>query len=248
MTLHLRRFVFALVALAAAWIFGAGSSRAQLLPPGDFNGKSFGQWGLNYAQWADATALGVPSFPDTVNGVRFLPIAIFPVTELTANVTVQPGTALFGAPFILFGERYDDGTEDDPVALASLIDTFFAETTLRTTLDGMVVLEGTASSFTDRTFGVSVFPQPIPYNQPQPRGENLNAVASLWTKGIGTMFAPLSPGQHTLRFEFNTILGDDPFSTTLHITIVPEPSSIMVLGAAVVAGLGTYRSSRRRRS
>jgi hypothetical protein len=163
------------------------------------------------------------------------------------NLTVQPGTALFGSPFIVFGERYDDGTEDDPVAIGSIIDQIFADSTMRTTLDGMVLLEGTASAFADRKFGVSVFPQPIPYAQPQPRGENLNAIASIWSTGIGTMFAPLSPGQHTIRYEFDSSFFGVAASTTLHIAVVPEPTSFAILATAVIAGLGAYRGSRKRR-
>jgi hypothetical protein len=132
--------------------------RAQLLPPGDFRGKSLDDWGLDYTQWAIKTGLGGQSLPDTVNGVRYLPPG-FNVVNFVTDFTIPQGTAIVGSPFFVFGERYDNGTEDNPND--PIIDTIFEGTTFRTAVDGNVVLEGQASAFPDRKFGVTVYSEPI---------------------------------------------------------------------------------------
>jgi hypothetical protein len=258
MTLHHRWLVSPLVVLAAAWIVGPGTCRAQLLPPGDFNGTSFEQWGLDYALWALPLthSAGVipfdPSRPDTFNGVRFLPVGEFGIRDFTANLTIQPGTAIFTAPFFIYGERYDDGHEDDPAD--PIVQMILDDTTLRTTLDGTVVLEGTPSSLSDRVFGIYHFPEPIPYTEPQQRGpdgspigEGLFAVASAWTTGTGTMFANLSPGEHTLRNEYNSEFFGGAYSSTYNITVLPEPATGVLVGIASVLGLGWAVRGRFRR-
>jgi hypothetical protein len=226
---------------------------AQLLPPGDFNGKSFQQWGGDYAQWAVPLSFpaGVipfdPSRPDTFNGVRYLPVTnAFENRDFTANLTIQEGTALFGSPFFIYGERYDDGHEDNPAD--PLLTTIFDQTTTKTTLDGVVVLEGTVTSLSDRNYGVFRFPEPISYTEPQqrgpdgsPLGQGLFATASAWTTGIGTMFS-LSRGEHTLRMEYNSEFFGGAFSNTYHVSVVPEPSSI----CSLIAGLIGFGMVRRR--
>jgi hypothetical protein len=183
--------------------------------------------------------------------VRYLPVASLEVRDFVANVTIQPGTALFGSPFFIYGERYDDGHEDNPAD--PLIQTIFDQTTIRSTLDGMVVLEGTASSLSGRQFGTTRFPEPIPYTTPQqrgpdgsPLGQGLFAVASAWTRGIGTMIANLPRGEHTLRNEFTSEFFGGAFTNTYHISVVPEPTSFAILATAVIAGLGAGRTIRRR--
>jgi hypothetical protein len=242
-------FIPPLVLTAVLMLVPANGS-AQLLPPGDLNGKSFQQWGLDWSKWAvPLTGPGFivldPSRQDTVNGVRYLPVAAFEVKDFTTNLTIEPGTALFGSPFFIYGERYDDGHEDNPAD--PLIGMILDEATVRVTLNGAVLLDGTASSLAARQFGPSFFPEPIPYTTPQqrgpdgsPLGQGLFAIAAVWTQGIGTMYTSLPRGQHTLRFESNSEFFGPPFSTTYHISVVPEPSSLVILGTAVLAGLVPY--------
>jgi hypothetical protein len=238
--------IFPLVVLAAGLIFLPAKCSAQLLPPGDFNGKSFQQWGLEYGQWAAplSSPAGVipydPNRPNTFDGVRFLPVVdAFSNRDFTTNLTIQEGTAIIGTPFLIYGERYDDGHEDNPDD--PLIATIFEQTTVRTTLDGAVVLDGTASSLSNRRFGPSHFPEPIAYTVPQqrgpdgsPLGQGLFAIASAWTTGIGTMFANLSVGEHTLRNEYNSEFFGGAYSNTYHISVVPEPNSLVLLGSFMV--------------
>jgi hypothetical protein len=243
---HPRSSIFPLVVLAASLIFLPAKCSAQLLPPGDFNGKTFEQWFLDYGQWAVplSSPEGVipfdPARPNTFNGVRFLPVVdAFANRDFTTNLTIPEGTAMIGSPFFIFGERYDDGHEDSPED--PLIATIFEQTTVRTTLDGTVVLDGTASSLSDRRFGPSRFPEPIAYTVPQqrgpdgsPLGQGLFATASAWTTGIGTMFTNLSVGEHTLRNEYNSEFFGGAYSSTYHISVVPEPHSLVLLGSCMV--------------
>jgi hypothetical protein len=241
-----------LLVLAASLMCVPATCGAELLPPGDFNGISFNQWGREYAQWAEPLTLpeGViaidPSRPDTFNGVRFLPVVnTAEIRDFTTNLTIQEGTAIFGSPFFIFGERYDDGHEDNPAD--PLLATIFEQTTTKTTLDGVVVLEGTVSSLSDRNYGVFRFPEPIPYLEPQqrgpdgsPLGQGLFATASAWTTGIGTMFTNLSLGEHTLRNELNSEFFGGAYSATYHISVVPEPATgvLVLVGIVSVVGLG----------
>jgi hypothetical protein len=254
MNLQYHRSFVLLVLLAAAWMLVPATSSAQLLPPGDFNGKSFNQWGLDYAEWS--APLGSPDFivpdpsrQDAVNGVRYLPVGPIGVREFVTNLTIDRGTALFGSPFYFYGERYDDGHSDDPAD--PLLQTILDGATLRATLDGVVLLEGTASSLAARHFGPSYFSEPIPYTTPQQRGpdgspfgQGLFSIASAWTQGIGTMYASLPRGEHTLRTEFNSEFFGGAFSNTYHISVVPEPATVVLAGCG---SLGLSAIARRRR-
>jgi hypothetical protein len=241
--------------LAAVLMMVPAKCGAQLLPPGDFNGTSFQQWGLDYAEWATPLTspgyvLPDPSRQDTVNGVRYLPVASIEVRDFTTSLSIEPGTALYGTPFFIYGEQYDDGHSDDPAD--PIIQTIFDGTTVRATLDGVVLLEGTASSLSARQFGPSYFPEPIPYTEPQqrgpdgsPLGQGLFAIASAWTQGIGTMYANLPRGEHTLRHEFNSEFFGGAFSSTYHISVVPEPPIALVACSTIgLAALGRRRNGR----
>ncbi|RIK72623.1 MAG: hypothetical protein DCC67_18990 [Planctomycetota bacterium] len=237
MKVHHRRFKAAMLALAASQVLAAATCTAQLLPPGDFQGKPLAQWGLDWAQWSIATGLGGAALPDTVGGVRYLP-PNFGGGDFVANLTVPQGTALVVDPFFVFGERYDNGTEDNPAD--PFIDTILEQTTIKTTLDGNVVLEGAANAFPDRKFGVTVLPQPILYAEPQPRGPGLNSVAALFGVGVATIFAPLPLGEHTIRNEFNSsVFGASSF--TYNITVVPEPASLIQFGVVLLGAMAARR-------
>ncbi len=237
MKLHHRRFIFSLLVLTASLTFVPATCRAQLVPPGDFQGKSLDQWGLDYTQWAIKTGLGGQTLPNIVDGARFLP-PNFGGGDFVASLTIQQGTPLVGSPFFVFGERYDDGSEDNPAD--PFIDTIFEETTIRTTYDGSVVLEGIANDLTDRKFGVTVFSAPIPYAVPQPRGPGLNSVAAIFGVGITTIFDMLPVGEHTIKNEFNsTVFGASSF--TYNITVVPEPATLILLGPVMVGWIVCVR-------
>jgi hypothetical protein len=73
----------------------------------------------------------------------------------------------------------------------------------------------------------------------------LNAPAGTTSPAVGVgyflLLEPLSVGQHVINYGF---VGNPP-GITFNITVVPEPTSLMIHGTAVVAGLVTCRRSRR---
>jgi hypothetical protein len=212
-----------------------------LLPPGDFQGKPLAEWGFNYVEWAIKTGLGGQSLPDTVGNVRYLP-ADFGTGDFVTDLTIQQGTSLVRSPFFIFGERYDNGSEDNPNDPA--INAILQDTTIKVSIDGSVVLEGLVSTFPDRTFGVTVFPQPIPYTQAQGRGPGVNSVAALFGLGITTIYDMLPVGQHTIRDEFNSPNFFGARSFTYQVNVLPEPGSLVLVGTNA---LGFVTFARRRR-
>ena len=217
-----------------------------------FRGKTVAEWSFLQSEWAIATALGGQSLPDTVQNTQFL-LGTFGPGTAEFDVTVRPGTALVSPPFITFGELYEDGTSDDPDALAPVIDQIFNETQLEVTLDGNLVLSGTPAENSEYTYGFTdplFFDEPIFYAEPQDRG-GIKAVAALWTLGIGAVYHPLSPGEHTLH-----VLQDSPvfgfFDTTWHISVVtlgakniPEPTSVVLLALSSALLIAQRRRAER---
>jgi hypothetical protein len=195
---------------------------SHLLPPQSHAfGTTLEQLGVRYAQRAIESGLGGGTdLSDRLGRVQFLPTSL---TEQVAvfDVTLRPGTPFFATPFFIFGERYDDpnvpdDTPQDVIALG-----LFETADIRVVLDGQVVLEGTGTELAPYMFGPTYFDEPIVYAEPQPRGPNLNATAALFVQGIGTLFHPLSVGQHTL---VNTVHSDffGDFQFTYHITVSPH--------------------------
>jgi hypothetical protein len=184
-----------------------------------FRGKSLEEWGVLASEWQVASGLGDASnLSDTVQGVRLLPPTIGG-GEFEFDVTLEAGTAFELSSFFVFGEKYDNGTEDDPAD--PIIPIIFETTSIETALDGRVVLEGTTSDFEDLLFGPVAFDQPIIYSVPQPRGPGLNAVAATFVVGVGSVYPPLPVGKHTLE---NTIdsLFFGPTHVIYNITVVPH--------------------------
>ena len=206
---------------AVSWAQGGDSA---LMPPHSHAfGKSFEEWNVLQTQWATASGLGdATQLSNPVGRVRLLPGSFTDPTPVF-HITLPPGTPFVASPFFLFGERYDDPNvpDDDPVALADLLADIFATTDIRVELDGGVVLEGSAAELGQYLFGPTYFDEPIVYNQPQPRGPGLNAVAALWTTGVGATYRPLPVGEHTLVYIVHSaFLGDLLF--TYHITVSPK--------------------------
>jgi hypothetical protein len=215
-----------------------------------FRGKTLAEWSFLQNEWIIATGLGGQTLPDTVGKMQFLPGPFSPGTH-EFDVVTAPGTSLVSPPFFAFGELYDDGSFDDPndPGLAEVIDIVFNETQLDVSLDGKLVLSGTPAELGGYAYGFDdplFFDEPILYAEPQDRGGK-NAVAALWTTGVGAIYHPLAPGEHTLN-----VVQDGPifgqFDITFNITVqkpgasaVPEPSTFILLGSIMFGRIACVR-------
>jgi hypothetical protein len=211
------------VALTPTPSRGQGGQSPLMPPQSHAFGKSFEEWNRLQTQWALATGLGGgTNLSDTLGGVRLLPGEFFDTTPVF-HITLSPGTPFVASPFFVFGERYDDPTvpDDDPIALAPLLEEIFASAEIQIVLDGRVLLEGSGDELKKFQFGPVFLDQPIVYTEPQPRGENLNSVAALWVMGIGAVYHPLPVGQHTLVYTVQSEFFGN-FRFTYHITVSPK--------------------------
>lgn len=199
----------------------ATSARAeQPLPPNvKYRGKTVAEWSLLHNEWAIGTGLGEGSLlPDTIKKMRFLPPGFGP-GDFEFDVVVPPGTGIVSSPFFVFGELYEDGSADDPDELADVLELILMLRTIEVRLDGEVVQSGTAEELSAMGYGYgpTFFDAPIPYAEPQDRG-GIFAIAALWTIGVGGVYHPMTPGQHSLVVE-----SDGPFfgpnSFTYNITV-----------------------------
>lgn len=225
MILQLRRLLLPLFVLIASLMSVPATCSAQLVPPGDFRGKSLAQWTFDWTEWGLKTGLGGQTLPDTVDGVRYLPPNLG--STFVTSLTIQQDEAVLFAPFVVFGENYDNGTSDNPAD--PVLNDIFADVTIQTMFDGVTVLQGSGNSFPDRKYGPTSFAAPIVYTDPQPRGPGLNSVAAIFGLGIGAIFNPLPLGQHTIQNVYTSNFFGGTFSATYNITVIPEPSTFALL-------------------
>jgi hypothetical protein len=214
------------VVLAPAVSHGQGGTSPLVPPQSNAFGKSFEEWNVLQTEWVTTDGLGAgPPPSDTVGRVRLFPAEFFdPQPEF--HITLRPGTPFVAAPVFVIGERYDDPNvpDDDPIALADLLEGVFATVKILTVLDGQVLLDGTGTELAQFRFGPVFFDEPIFYADPQPRGPGLNAIAALWVTGIGSVYHPLPVGEHTLVYDVEDfIVAVNPdFTITYHITVSPH--------------------------
>jgi hypothetical protein len=205
--------VLAAAALATPFTLGQNGQSALLPPNANFRGQSFEEWNVLALEWEIATGLGGQDLPDTVKKVRFLP-GNFAGDEF--DIQIEPGTAIACPVWPVFGELYDDGTQDDPSD--PFIQFLYTVTTINSQLDGEVLLQGLASDLDSYSFGPVVLDEPIFYAEPQPRGPGLNSIAATFVFGTGSVYHPLPVGMHTLVIDVqNPFLGD--YHTTYHISV-----------------------------
>jgi hypothetical protein len=211
-----------LIALASL----TARSHAQLVPPNsNAFGKSFEEWNVLHAQRAIAEVFGGGSdVPETVRRVRLFP-GNFHTGPFEFDITLRPGTPFVSAPLLIFGETYDDPrvADDDPEDpfIVDLIDNI----EVVTVLDGQVLMDGAVAELEQFKFGPVFFEEPIAFDPPQPRGtdrlpggEELFAIGAVWVQGVGAVFRPLPPGEHTLVQSFeHELLGR--FEFTYNITV-----------------------------
>lgn len=194
-------------------------------PLTDAYGKSLTEWQLLHLSWL----LGGDPV-DHVGHVRFLPLpqgtpqgenpVIF-VGELAT--TLDPGAPFVLPIFVWIGESYDNGSADEP-----LPSDLFTAMTVTMTLDGQPLLDSNTEPLTPYYFGPQPFQSPIPYAEPQPRGDtngdgepDLFALAMVWAQGIGFVYPPLSIGQHTLTLYAENAAFGFGYDNTWQITVTP---------------------------
>jgi hypothetical protein len=207
----------ALVGVALAPALSSGQGSALLPPNANFQGKSLAEWSVLASAHAIEEGLGGQSLPDTVGRVRFLPFS-FEDTDAQFHVDLDAGTAITFPTLFIFGELYDDGTQDNPAD--PIVDVFFETTSVEARLDGRVLLQGVAAELGEYRFGPIPFDQPILYAEPQPRGPALHSVAALFVLGIGSVYHPLPVGEHTLVITMDSLFFGFR-QTTYQITVTP---------------------------
>lgn len=197
--IHTLTKTIVLAALLVGMSTGAVQAGPPLPPQANVKGKSLAEWTVIQNEWAIADGLGGGTdLPNPVKKMLLLP-GSFGGGDFEFDVVIPKGTGIVSSPWFAFGELYEDGTSDDPDALADLIDFIFMERTVDVWLDGQLVQSGTLNELSAFTYGPTFFDAPIPYAEPQDRGPGFPAaVAAIWTVGIGGLYHPLNPGVHTL--------------------------------------------------
>lgn len=218
-----------IAATAALCATAGGGQGSPLLPPNaHFRGKSLEEWNVLWVEWFVRTNLaGETDLPDTVKKTRLLPAAFVP-GDYEFDITVPPGTGLVLPAMFIFGEIYADGSMDDPTFVfgpefgdlegLNILDYLYATTQTEVKLDGEVLLSGVASDLADYHFGPTYFDDPIFYEETQAN----NAVAAIWTFGVGAVYTPLSKGTHTMEVTTvfdNIFFGQVEFHYTYHIVV-----------------------------
>lgn len=219
---------FLVLALLLTLVAPVAADAAPPAPPQtDAYGKSLNEWQLLYLTWL----LGGDPV-DHLGHVRFLPL---PQGEAQGEnpvilvgqqaVTLDPGAAFVLPIFTWVGERYDNGSEDQP-----LPSTIFTNLTVQITLDGQPLIDSNTDTLDAYYFGPQTFAPPIPYAEPQPRDSDgdgapdLFAVAMIWAQGVGFVYPPLSVGEHTVTLY--AVSEDFGFGYDNTWTITVEPSIV----------------------
>jgi hypothetical protein len=233
--------------IAAASI--TADSHAQIVPPnGTYGGRTYPQWQVKY--WQDLIATPVvnnrhpyltPEAFGDQNGVVFLPD--FPGAQVDLTVSTETALLLSIISFesSVFEPPPDHGDDEASMRANS----------------NMRVDQQAASGFFAQIDGVPVDLTPFRFETPLfewgPLPENnifqffgLTAPAGTTSLAVGAgyylLLEPLSVGNHVLHFGHGMAGG--AAATTYNVTVIPEPTSLIILGIAVVAGLVACRRSR----
>lgn len=183
-----------------------------LMPPNaNYRGLTFEEWNALAVEIDVSNAWGGEELPNTFKRTLFLRNGLW-LLEDEFDVQVSPGTALVIPAFFIVGELYDlyigdIQYEDDPNyphpydPEKTIIDFLNESTVVELKFDGEVILGGIAADLVEYQFGVTYFDEPVFYEIPQNRGF-ADAVASIFTFGVGAVFHPLPPGEYTIESSY----------------------------------------------
>lgn len=205
----------AAIAATAALTYGSGGALSRGF------GKTLGEWQKLYFTWFLG---GDQSNPE--GHVVFMPIpdgvpqeapdgTVFFVGH--ADVTLADNQAFMLPVWTYVGEAYLQDIPDD----APLPEEVFTGADVLVLLDGKPLLDSTKDDLSKFYTDAVYFDQPIVYDNPQPRGDGIDAVAALWVQGVGLLRGPLKVGEHTLSLYVDTGFGFG-FINTWDIVVVSD--------------------------
>ncbi len=171
----------------------------QIVPPDSvFEGKTLAQWLETYWRWYYG---GEPA-SGKIGSVQLMPL---PAGELISGTGTPEDPALYrgtinftlpkDTPFVLpayawVGERYNNGTPDDPAFADQLL---WDGVSPYLTIDGTTVI----SDANEKAFyvGYTPFDPIVTYPAPSSYG----SIAAIYFQGVGMVCADLKPGNHVIR-------------------------------------------------
>ncbi len=185
-------------------------------------GKTMAEWLTIYWEWL------IGGGEDKVGKVQFMPM---PAGEYAGgsgeapddpivfagelDITIEAGTPFVLPLFAWIGERYEDGSEDPPIADEDLIDLIHPNLTI----DGeTIVSDDNKEAY---YVGPTWFDRAIEYPEPTEYG----SVAAIWHQGFGIVSLPLSEGEHVIHLWEPFTLPGYPYlayNNTWNVTVVDE--------------------------
>ncbi|MFT3707153.1 MAG: hypothetical protein QM817_05735 [Archangium sp.] len=197
---------------------GGGSSSGLETEHG---GQNIAQWMKAYWAWslsggaadagrsADMLYLPLPAAVNLDGGA---------ILTGTIAVTIDRADSFALPMYVYNGERYlpDSGLPDDPTTFPADSDYTTSAQQLTLTIDGTKVIDtARGDSLTPYFFPAQLYPAMIPYAQPTSYG----AIGAIWTKGLGVLHTPLTPGVHAMRLQTLNTTHMFGFDNTWNITV-----------------------------
>jgi hypothetical protein len=247
--------VLAVVVLATSAVDADEPNPGVLPPESNPFGKTYGEWGGLWWQWALSIPADTNPVADTTGEfaalgqsgpVWFLAGTFGGTAERTVTVRADKGLffPIYNSVWVNIPELGDPpwSPEQEAFARGYVASQVESATALSAAIDGRAVEDITA------------------YRSPTPEGgqymvtfpeNNVGGIPAgtfgpSVSDGYCLMLAPLSAGEHTIQFA--AAAGDFSLGVTYNLTVVPEPSALVLAAFALVglAGYGWRRAVRKR--